>query len=197
MLIGAVGLGAGAIAAYGRPGDRFEFIEIDPVVVEIARDPSLFTYLADSAAEVDVAVGDGRLLLEEVAAGRYDVLVMDAFSSDAIPIHLLTVEAIADQMRTVAPGGVIAYHVSNRYLDLEPVVAAAAFELGYVAIIGSELPPASETGRADASRWVIVARAYSDLADLATSSDWRTAHRGDHVAWTDRSSDLWSVLDPE
>lgn len=194
--IGAVGLGAGTIAAYGRPGDRIEFFEIDPAVVAIARDPRLFTYLADSPATIEVGIGDGRLLLEGVEPGAYDVLVMDAFSSDSVPVHLLTVEAIALQISRVAPGGVIAYHISNRYLDLEPVVAAAAHELSLVAIIGSETPPAEALGHADASQWVIVARAYSDLAGLAQGTDWRTAHRGDQRPWTDRFSDLWSVLDP-
>ena len=91
MRVGAVGLGAGAIAAYGRPGDTYQFFEIDPTVVSIARDPASFTFLADSSASIDVEVEDGRLGLESAPDGAYDLLVLDAFSSDAVPVHLLTV----------------------------------------------------------------------------------------------------------
>ncbi len=194
LRIGAVGLGAGAVAAYGRATDSMWFVEIDPAVVAIARDPASFTYLADSAASLDVVVGDGRLELEDVAPGAFDLLVLDAFSSDAVPVHLLTVEALATEMAAVAPGGVIAAHISNRFLDLEPVVAAAARELGLVAIAGSDQPAAELTDLADASQWVIVARSYSDLAGLVQGPDWRTAHAGDQAAWTDRSSDLLGAL---
>ncbi len=191
--IGAVGLGTGAVAAYGRPGDRIEFIEIDPAVVAIARDPRLFTYLSDSQASVDVVVADGRLALERTPPASFDVLVLDAFSSDAVPVHLLTTEAFAISVATVRPGGVIAVHVSNRYLDLEPVVAAAARELGLVAITGLDVEPTTTEG-ADASEWVIVARSYADVADLANGIDWRTARDHGRAAWTDRSSDLLGAL---
>jgi hypothetical protein len=194
LRIGAVGLGSGAVAAYGRPGDRIEFLEIDPAVVRIATDRRLFTYLADAAAEIRVDVGDGRLLLERRPAGTYDLLVLDAFSSDAVPVHLLTVEGLASAMRTVRDGGVIAFHVSNRYLDLEPVVAAAARDLGFVSILGSTLTPADEIGRAQASQWVVVGRAYRDLAALVSGGDWRTAHAAGRTAWTDRFSDLLGAL---
>ncbi len=96
LRMGAVGLGAGAVAAYGRPGDSLWVAEIDPAVVAIARDPASFTFLADSAASIEIVVGDGRLALERVAPGSFDLLVLDAFSSDAVPVHLLTVEALAD-----------------------------------------------------------------------------------------------------
>jgi hypothetical protein len=191
--IGAVGLGTGAVAAYGRPGDRIEFIEIDPAVVAIARDPRLFTYLSDSQASVEVVVADGRLALERTPPASFDVLVLDAFSSDAVPVHLLTSEAFATSMATVRPGGVIAVHVSNRYLDLEPVVAAAAGDLGFVAIAGVDVEPTATEG-ADASEWVIVARSYADVADLASGIDWRTARDLGRAAWTDRSSDLLGAL---
>jgi spermidine synthase len=194
LRIGAVGLGAGAIAAYGRPTDTMSFVEIDPAVVAIARDPASFTFLADSAATIDVVVGDGRLELERVAPASFDLLVLDAFSSDAVPVHLLTVEAFRWSMASVAPGGVIAVHISNRYLDLEPVVAAAVGELGLVSIIGTDLPAASLAGLADASQWVIVARSYADVADLVTGDEWRTAHAEGHRAWTDRYSDLLGAL---
>jgi hypothetical protein len=191
--IGAVGLGTGAVAAYGRRGDRIEFIEIDPAVVAIARDPRLFTYLSDSKASVEVVVADGRLALERTPPASFDVLVLDAFSSDAVPVHLLTTEAFATSMAAIRPGGVIAVHVSNRYLDLEPVVAAAARDLGFVAITGLDVEPITTEG-ADASEWVIVARSYAEVADLTSGIDWRTARDLGRAAWTDRSSDLLGAL---
>ena len=194
LRIGAVGLGAGAVAAYGRPGDTIWFVEIDPAVVAIARDPSSFTYLADSAASIEVVVGDGRLELEKVADASFDLLVLDAFSSDAVPVHLLTAEALAIEMAKVAPGGVIAAHISNRFLDLEPVLAAAARDLGLVSIVGTDQPPAELTDLADASQWVVVARSYADLADLVEGPEWQTAHAEGRRAWTDRSSDLLGAL---
>ena len=194
MRFGAVGLGAGAIAAYGRPTDTYRIAEIDPTVVEIARDPASFTFLADSAATIDVVVGDGRLDLETVAPGSFDLLVLDAFSSDTVPVHLLTVESFATSMRTLAPRGVIAVHISNRFIDLEPVVAAAARDLGFVAIIGSDLPPPELSDLADASQWVVVGRSFADLADLVEGDRWRTAHADGRRAWTDRYSDLLGAL---
>ena len=195
LRIGAVGLGAGAIAAYPRSSDTLWIAEIDPTVVTIARDPASFTFLRDSAAaSLDVVVGDGRLELESVPSGAFDLLVLDAFSSDAVPVHLLTVESFATAMRTVAPAGVIAVHISNRFLDLEPVVASAAHDLGFVAIIGSDLPPPELEGLADASQWVVVGRSFADLADLASGDRWRTAHADGHRAWTDRYSDLLGAL---
>jgi hypothetical protein len=194
LRIGAVGLGAGAIAAYGRPTDTLRFIEIDPTVVDIARDPRSFTYLRDAKAPTDVVIGDGRLVLDGTPSGSYDLLVLDAFSSDSVPVHLLTVEALATAMRTVVPDGVIAVHISNRYLDLESIVAAAAHANGFVSIIGSDIPPEELEGLADPSQWVIVGRSYADLADLVQGDRWRTAHADGRRPWTDRFSDLLGAL---
>ena len=194
LRIGAVGLGAGAIAAYGRPTDSYRFFEIDPTVVDIARDPASFRYLADSAASIEVVVADGRLGLEDARADSFDLLVLDAFSSDAVPVHLLTTEALAIAMRTAAPGGVIAVHISNRFLELEPVVAAAARDSGFVSIVGTDLPAAELIGLADASQWVVVGRAYSDVAGLVAGPEWETAHAEGRRAWTDRYSDLLGAL---
>jgi hypothetical protein len=194
MRIGAVGLGAGAIAAYGRPGDTLRFFEIDPTVVSIAHDPGSFTFLADSAAAIEVDVVDGRLGLEATPSDAFDLLVLDAFSSDAVPVHLLTVESIATSMRTVAPGGVIAVHISNRFLDLEPIVAAAASANGFVSIIGSDLPAPELMDLADPSQWVIVGRSFSDLAGLVEGDRWRTAHADGQRPWTDRYSDLIGAI---
>ena len=194
MRIGAVGLGTGAVAAYPRATDSLWIAEIDPTVVAIARDPASFTFLRDTAGRLEVVVGDGRLELESIPPGSFDLLVLDAFSSDAVPVHLLTVESFATAMRTVATGGVIAVHVSNRFLDLEPVVASAARELGFVSIIGSDLPTPELANLADASQWIVVGRSFADVADVASGDRWRTAHADGHRAWTDRYSDLLGAL---
>jgi hypothetical protein len=195
LRIGAVGLGAGAAAADGRPGDHITFGEIDPTVVALARDSGLFTFLTDSRADVTVQVGDGRLGLAAAAPGTFDVIVLDAFSSDAVPVHLLTVEAVELALSRTTAHGILAFHVSNRYLDLEPVVASAARALGVVSITGSHLPPADELGLVNASQWVIVARTYADVAGLAEGVEWATGRTDDRRPWTDRQSDLLSALE--
>jgi SAM-dependent methyltransferase len=124
LRVGVVGLGAGTLAAYGRPGDVYRFYDINAKVVEIAR--SEFSFLEDSRARVEIALGDARLSLEREPAQNFDVLALDAFSSDAIPVHLLTTEAFAVYLRQLRPDGILAVHISNRYLDLVPVVQQAA-----------------------------------------------------------------------
>ena len=126
--IGVIGLGAGTIAAYGRSGDRITFYDINPAVVPIAR--NVFTYIRDSGAKVDIVVGDARTSLAREEPQHFDVLVIDAFSGDAIPIHLLTREAMALYRRHLAPGGILAFHISNRHVDLEPPIALLAASAG-------------------------------------------------------------------
>ena len=121
--IGVIGLGAGTIAAYGRPGDRIRFYEINPAVAPIAR--NVFTYIRDSGAQIDVIAGDARTSLAAEPPQQFDVLVVDAFSGDAIPLHLLTTQALALYRRHLAPGGIIAFHISNQHVDLEPPICAA------------------------------------------------------------------------
>src|SRR2546430_3934207 len=127
LRVGVVGLGAGTLAAYGRTGDVFRFYDINPAVVELAR--SEFAFLGDTPAKVEVALGDARLSLEREQAQNFDVLALDAFSSDAIPVHLLTVEAFKTYLRHLKPDGVLAVHLSKRYLDLVPVVQQAGRRL--------------------------------------------------------------------
>src|SRR6185437_9470115 len=114
--VGVIGLGAGGLAAYGRPGERWTFFELDPEVERIARDPRFFTYITDSRASIRVVLGDGRLSLGHEPDALLDLLVLDAFSSDAIPVHLLTREALQLYLQKLAPGGVLLFHLSNRYL---------------------------------------------------------------------------------
>ncbi|MBL8652278.1 MAG: fused MFS/spermidine synthase [Sphingopyxis sp.] len=133
--IGIVGLGAGTLACYRKPGQDWTIFEIDPVMVDIARDPSKFTFLADCAGDTPIVLGDARLQIAKQPAGRFDILVIDAFSSDAIPLHLLTAEAIGVYRRALKPDGILLVHISNRFFDLEPVLAAEAKARGWTAAI--------------------------------------------------------------
>jgi hypothetical protein len=185
---GVIGLGSGAIAAYGAPGTRVVFHEIDPTVVRLADDH--FTYLRDSLAEVETVVGDGRLTVAEVDGG-YRTLLVDAFSSDAIPVHLLTLEAVATYLEAVTDDGAIGLHITNRHLDLRPVAAAIARELDLHAVIGRGEPAGYST------TWVVLARDPEPLEPLRRRGFHDLDHEvepGDEVLWTDQRSDLLRVL---
>jgi SAM-dependent methyltransferase len=138
MRVGIVGLGAGTMAAYGRTGDVYRFYEINPQVIELAQ--TEFSYLKDSDAKIELVLGDGRLALESEPPQRFDLLAADAFSSDSVPMHLMTKEALALYMRHVRPGGVVVFNVTNRYLDLAPVVKRLADSLGLHARLVSHMP---------------------------------------------------------
>jgi hypothetical protein len=182
--VGLVGLGVGALAAYGRAGQRFTFYEIDPEVVRIARDTGWFTYLTDTPATVDYRVGDGRLELADTDDRTYDVLVLDAFSGDAIPVHLLTAEAFALYRTRLADGGVIAVHISNRYLDLRPVVAGAAEADGLTALVRRD---GHAAGAGTSGSWWMV-------APLAADDRWHPGDEAGTVDWTDQRSNILEVL---
>ncbi|MCY7374145.1 MAG: fused MFS/spermidine synthase [Spirochaetaceae bacterium] len=188
--VAVIGMGVGTMAAYGEPGRRMAFYEIDPAVVDIAR--SSFGFLRRSEADVRVVVGDGRLALGRAPDSAYGLIVVDAFSSDAIPAHLLTEEAVRGYRSKLAPGGLLAVHVTNRHLDLVPVLAAQARRLQMVAVVrnddDAELP-------ASISTWVVLARRDADLDRLRTRPDWDPAVAGDTRAWTDDYSSLLEVLD--
>jgi hypothetical protein len=184
--LGVLGLGAGGIAAYGEPDQRLVFHEIDPAVVEIAWD--WFSYLEDTPADVDVILGDGRLTLDDVEE-PYGILVMDAFTSDAVPVHLLTLEAFEGYLDAVEDDGLLAINISNRYLDLAPVLSATVAELG---LHGVQLAGAGEPEGATASRWVALARTSDVLAPLRQAGWEELPER--QVRWTDQRSSLFSVL---
>jgi hypothetical protein len=184
--VGVVGLGSGSIAAYGRPGQSITFHEIDPAVVDIAR--TSFTFLDDAEAEVDIVLGDGRLTLEGMQ-GSYDILVVDAFTSDAIPIHLLTLEALALYLNTTTETGIVAINISNRYLDLLPVLSATTAELGaFGRYSEGEGGPAGSAP----SSWVVVANHRSALAELDGRGWEQLPDQG--VLWTDQGSALWPIV---
>ena len=195
--IGVVGLGAGSLAAYALPGQAWTYFEIDPVVLQLARDDRYFTYLRDAAVPVRVALGDARLSLAREPAGRFSVLVVDAYSSDAIPVHLLTREALALYVAKLAPGGVLAFHISNQHLDLEPVFANLARDAGLVALTGTDTAVSTAelaTGKSP-SVWLVMARRPADLAKLAPDARWQPS-RDDpaQAVWTDGYSSVLSVF---
>ena len=198
LRVGVVGLGAGTVACHTRPGDRVTFYEIDPLMVRIARDPTLFSYLAECAPAARLVMGDARLSLASDTAARYDLLVLDAFSSDAIPVHLLTREALQVYLARLAPDGVLAVHVSNRYLDLRGPVAALAADAGLSAMAGTDLRlTAAERRRLEAaSRWIAVARRTPVLEPLRIRGErWQPLTAADATRlWTDDYSNVLGAL---
>lgn len=190
--IGVIGLGAGTVAAYGQAGDRVQFYEINPAVEPIAR--NVFTYMRESGASVEVIPGDARTSLAKEAPQSLDVLVIDAFSGDAIPLHLLTKEAVALYRRHLAPGGVLAFHISNRHVDLQPPIALLAQDAGMQAV--TIATGARELQGEFSATWMLVT-ANADL--LKTPEVARAAHRPETLAglrlWTDDYSSLLPVLE--
>ena len=195
LRIGGIGLGAGDIAAYVRPQDTITFFEIDPAVARIARDPSLFTFLDHAAGAVRVVVGDGRLQLAREPQASFDVLVLDAFSGDAPPAHLLTVEAIDLYLRALAPGGILLFNTSNRNVDVQGVVVAGLRARGLPVVIPIDPDPSTPPPpEKEPSSWVLSARSPDDIS--ATVGLIRTVDPpSDTVrAWTDDFSDLISAI---
>ena len=194
--VAAVGLGTGTVACHGRAGERWTFYEIDPLMERIARDPRLFTYLRDCPPTSDVVIGDARLSLAAAPRASYDLIVLDAFSSDAIPTHLLTREALRAYVGALAPGGVLAVHVSNRYLELEPVVAELAHDAGLVAMVGHDESGAVRREVAvTTSTWIALARREPDLGPLLRRPGWaRLERRKGMRLWTDDYTDVLGVV---
>jgi SAM-dependent methyltransferase len=189
--IGLIGLGAGTLAVYGRAGDRLRFYDINPQVIDVSRRE--FSFIADSPAEVDIVTGDARLALEREPVQGFDVLAVDAFSGGAIPVHLLTAQALQAYRRHMKPGGVIAVHVSNRFLDLPPVVVLTAQSLGlHAALVSDAAEGIAHLNRTD---WVLVARDPAALASAAIRSATRqVTPRPGARPWTDDDNDLFSVV---
>jgi len=194
MRVGVIGLGTGTLAAYGKAGDVYRIYELDPEVAQVAR--TWFHYLSDTAARSEIVLGDARLSMErELAQGRpqaYDVIAIDAFSSDSIPVHLITREALAVYARHLKSDGVIAFHVSNRFLDLPPVVRSLADDAGFRAARISD-QPANILG-ASGSDWVLLTRNrdFLELPALARSEDI-PAQAGLRI-WTDQFNNLFQIL---
>ncbi len=194
--VGVVGLGTGTMAAYGQPGRRITFFEIDSAVVAVAKNPRLFTYLADCQDRgglVDIVLGDARLQLAKQPKGRFDLLLVDAFSSDSIPLHLLTREAVQLYMDRLQPEGLLAVHISNRHLDLQPVLGNLAQDAGLTALICDDNDETAE-GKYR-STWVVLARQCPALKVLQENPWWNGLPPDpEKRLWTDDYSNILDVL---
>jgi predicted O-methyltransferase YrrM len=192
-----IGLGSGTMACVLRPGDRATFIEIDPTVETIARNPRLFTYLEVCPRNTEVLLGDGRLLMQRFAPASVDVVLGDAFSSDAIPVHLLTREAVRLYMRAIRPGGALVLHVSNRHLAVANEAVRVAAAEGLAArywrspnafddrTVAFETPPSAA---------VIITHTHATMDALALPAHWKLAPRLSGQAWSDEIVDVVRAL---
>jgi SAM-dependent methyltransferase len=188
--VGVIGLGTGTLAAYGRPGDYYRFYEINPLVLRLAH--TEFTFLGDSKAKVDVAMGDARLSLERESPENFDVLAVDAFSSDSIPVHLLTLQAMLLYFRHLRPDGVLAVHISNRYLDLEPVLAGETRATGKLArVVDTE---DDDTQDVFGATWVLVTSPASGFRGEELTNSTAIESKKTVRLWTDDYSNLFRIL---
>jgi hypothetical protein len=195
LAAGFIGLGAGALAAYGEKGDRFRFYEINPQVIDLAR--SEFTYLSDSKAEISIGLGDARLVLEHEQPQAFDLLVIDAFSGGAIPLHLLTREAVRIYRKHLRPGGALLFHISNRFVDLQPALARLAAEENLATLLVSDSPEGSEADESPLldSDWVLMAESEAWLRSpkLDEEGEPLKAPMAGR-AWTDDFNNILSAI---
>jgi hypothetical protein len=194
--IGVIGLGSGALVQHGQTGQRWDFFEIDPAVAEIARTGEYFPFLSRPRPQVGLIFGDGRISLLRRPGTKYTLLIIDAFSSDAIPVHLLTKEAIDLYFSRLEPDGLLVMHISNRYLILEPVVAELARAAGATCLIGATGVSAEEGRRGlDGSEWAVLSRDPTQLGNL-TGPFWRAPRSGGRPTrlWTDDYSNVLAAL---
>ena len=193
-----VGLGVGSLAYYGQRGQDLTFYEIDPAVERIARNDRYFTYLKDSAADCRVVLGDARLSLRDAPDDHYGLIVVDAFSGDAIPVHLLTHEAMQLYLQKLAPGGLLAFHISNQFLDLAPVLGNLARASALVGLDQNEparrISDEEKAAGKTISHWVILGRSDADFGPLADDSRWRPLTAVPELPlWTDHYTSLWGI----
>jgi hypothetical protein len=195
--VGVVGLGAGSLAAYAQPGQRWTFFEIDPSIARLATGGQYFTFLRDARSDVRIVLGDARLSLGSEPSGAFDLLIVDAFGSDAIPVHLLTREALRLYLRTLDPHGVLGFHITNSYLDLQPLLGDLARDAGLQALAEheSEIYDFERSAGKAPSSWVLMARTLDDLGPLAGDSRWQPqSPRERPIIWTDDFSNPLSVM---
>jgi predicted membrane-bound spermidine synthase len=194
--VAVLGLGVGTLAAYAQPQEDWTFYEIDPLVTQFAQNPAYFSFLADSPASSRVIAGDARQQIKAAPTAAYDLIVMDAFSSDAIPVHLVTQEALQLYLQKLTPHGWIVINITNRHLDLTPVLAGLAENLGLTALTqyDQQVTDAEKAAGKAASRWVVLARQSQDLGTLANSPQWQPlVAKADFPLWTDDFSNLWQI----
>ena len=195
MRMGVVGLGTGTVATFVRPGDSMRFFEIDPLMKRLALDTRLFTFLDGCAkGPVDVVIGDARLSLAKEPPGSYDLLMLDAFSSDSVPTHLLTVEAMQEYLKLLKPGGVLLLHLSNRNLELTGPTAAAARAAGATVLKGEHWVDPSISHYVEASEIVLLASLDPHALDpFRDNPEWNFKPRPAR-AWTDDYTNLWGAM---
>ncbi len=193
--VGLVGLGVGSLAAYAEPGQDWTFYEIDPVVRDIATNPEFFTFLQNSKAKTEIIIGDARLSLTKTP-DKYDVMVIDAFNSDSLPIHLLTKEALALYLEHLQPDGIIAFHISNRYLNLEPVLAALANDANLLCYSRQDLRKSNteeEEGKFP-SHWIMMGKDCPPIRKVARRKLWFQIKKSDSkYLWTDNYSNVLNI----
>jgi len=195
--VAAVGLGAGCLAAYAQPGQNWTFYEINPQIVRVASDPRSFTYLTDCKAHTNIVIGDGRQGLLKAPSDQYDLIIFDAFSSDAIPIHMLTREAFGLYLSRLRPHGIIAFHISTRSVDLMPILRALSKDqnLSYVMEIEPPVTPEEDAEHKGVSTWAFIARRPFDLAPLKQTPDYHSVPDGPACSvWTDEYSNMIEVI---
>jgi hypothetical protein len=197
--VGVIGLGAGSLACYAEPGERWRFFEIDPAVLGLAKESGYFHFLPECRGRVEVVLGDARLSLGRCADGEFGMLVLDAYSSDAVPLHLITREALALYRRKTAADGVLIFHISNRHLRLERVLAALASDAGLPcraqAELMGDLDELLTSGRTT-SKWVVMTRDAAVLAALDRDPRWsQPPARVRTRVWTDDYAGVFSVFE--
>jgi spermidine synthase len=193
--VAVIGLGAGAMASYSRADQEWTFYEINPDVINMARNSEYFTYLRDCASGLlSVVEGDARLNLQNAHEGQYGLIVLDAFSSDAIPVHLVTEQALDLYLSKLAQGGILAFHISNRSLNLKPILADLAESRKLLCIGFDDLRPSSLEGK-DPSQWVVMARSASEISNLSINTQWQRldGRKGGRV-WSDDFSNILRAI---
>ncbi len=195
--VAVIGLGTGSMACYAGAGGTLDILEIDPLIDRIARDRGLFTFIAMSPEPIRTVIGDGRLSLQREAPASFDLVVIDAFSSDAIPMHLTTSEAIAVYLARLRTGGVLVFHISNRHLNLEPALVAAAGIHGVFVLTNAdiEIDEAEFRQGKIASVWLVMTRSIQVADALRLTTEWRPGKTSGRLKrWTDESSSIFALL---
>ena len=194
--IGVVGLGAGSVACYARPGQKYTYYEIDPLVAKIAQDPAYFSYLSNCTPDAELVLDDGRLSLGSESDGKFDLLLIDAFSSDSVPAHLLTVEAVDLYLSRVSETGLLVMHISNRHMDLSQIVARVADHLDAPVLYQFYIPPEGLDGEfaESASQVVVLANTAEALSTLRNDPRWAALQSDGKRPWTDDYSNVIGAI---
>jgi hypothetical protein len=195
-MTGIIGVGAGSLSCQMLAGEGQELVEIDPLVMKVAQDPKYFRFLSDCAKDAKVFIGDGRLVLEDSKDKHFDHLIIDAYSSDSVPVHMMTTEAIGMFMTKVKDGGMLVMHLSNRHLDLKGVVAANAEKLGLKVVTGTFIPKndAETVNMATKSMVAVLVRNQEDFGALLKDTRWQPASANGLTPWTDGYSNILQAM---